>query len=98
MNTEITNESIKRKDAKVLLDEANESKITFTDKVIFSVEGSSSNKSTTISVENEGNGVYKSVINIYDSDNINIKELNNEILNEQELFERVLVSTGATLG
>jgi len=98
MNTEVTNESVERKDAKILLDNANESKITFTDKVIFSVGENPSNKSTTISVENEGNGVYKSVLNIYDSDNVNIEELNNDILNEQELFERVLVSTGATLG
>lgn len=98
MNTEVTNESIERKDAKVLLDEANESKITFTDKVVFSNGRDKAEISVVSEAKPEGGKDYKSILDISNTNNIDIGELKAPIssINKEE-FQRLLISTGATL-
>lgn len=97
-NTEVTNESIERKDAKVLLDEANESKITFTDKVIFSNGRDKAEISVVSEANPEGGKIYKSILDISNTNNIDIGQLKSPIspLSKEE-FQRLLITTGATL-
>lgn len=98
MNTEVTNESIERKDVKVLLDNNSESKITFTDKVVFSNGKDKAEISVVSEAKPEGGKIYKSILDISNTNNIDIGELKSPIVSlDKEAFQRLLISTSATL-
>lgn len=93
MNTEITNESIEHENTKVLLDDSSESKITFTDKIIFT----NGKSKAEISVVSEGGGKYKSRLDIANTNNVNTGELNGSLMNlSKETFKRMMIATDAT--
>lgn len=99
MNTKVTNESIERKDAKVLLeDNAGKSKITFTDKVIFSNGRNKAEISVDSETTPEGNKKYISILDISNTNNIDIGELKSKYITlDKENFQDLLQSTGAVL-
>lgn len=99
MNTKVTNESIERKDAKVLLeDNDGKSKITFTDKIIFSNGRDKAKISVDFETTPEGRKKYISILDVSNTNKVDMEQLKSKyIILDKEKFQKLLQSTGAEL-